>query len=126
MITERGFQRSRTIGAYGGEFAEGRGYVWAEGIRQEIHRRALDAHLRLAQLEEADGHDREAMDILVRAVEIGGCAEEPCRRLMILQARLGRTDAVASTWLNLQRRLAELELDPEPATVTLYRRMAGQ
>ena len=38
---------------------------------------------------------------------------------MALQARIGRTDSIATTGRQLQRYLADLELDPEPATVRL-------
>jgi hypothetical protein len=45
---------------------------------------------------------------------------------MILHDRLGRPELVKSTWRNLQRRLAELDIDPEPETVHLYRQLAGR
>ena len=60
-------------------------------------------------------------------VELDGYAEEPYRRLMILHAARGRLDAVGSTWRQLNRRLAELDLDVEPASARLYRTLtAGQ
>jgi DNA-binding SARP family transcriptional activator len=115
----------RAISAYGGDFAEGLDYLWSEAVREDIRQRALDAHLRLAELEEASDHAQDALDVLERAVEISGSAEEPSRRLMILQNRLDRPDAVASTWRGLQRRLADLDLDPDPETVCLYRQLIG-
>ena len=68
---------------------------------------------------------QRALDVLARAVEIGGCAEEPSRRLMVLQSQMGQIDAMASTWRGLQRRLADLDLEPEPKTIGLYRRLLG-
>jgi DNA-binding SARP family transcriptional activator len=115
----------KAVAAYGGDFAEGLDYFWAEGLREDVHQRALDAHLRLAEFEEASGREDLALAVLARACEIKGSAEESSRRLMILQDRLGRADAVVSTWQRLQRRLAELEIDPEPATVRLYRQLVG-
>jgi DNA-binding SARP family transcriptional activator/LysM repeat protein len=113
----------QAVDAYGGEFAEGLDYLWAEGMRQDLHQRALDAHLRLAELEMSSNHLQAAAEILSRAVQFGGCAEEPSRRLMILQNRLGQPDALASTWRSLQRQLADLGLHPESETVNLYREL---
>ncbi len=111
----------RAVQVYRGDFAAAADYLWAEPVRADLHRRALDAHLRLAELDERAGHREAALAVLERAVALDGVAEEPYRRLMAAQARLGRPDAVRATWRALQRRLAELDLDPEPATVRLYR-----
>jgi two-component SAPR family response regulator len=113
------------VASYGGDFAEGLDFLWSAGVREDLHRSALDAHLRLAESLEASGQQQEALDVLERAVDIAGCAEEPSRRLMILQNRLGRTDAVVKTWQLLQRRLVELDLDPQPETVGLYRQLSS-
>jgi|GEM_PF-1588970 len=42
---------------------------------------------------------------------------------MALQARIGRTDSIATAGRQLQRYLADLEPDPEPATVRLYQEL---
>jgi DNA-binding SARP family transcriptional activator len=116
----------QAVDVYSGDFAEGLDYLWAQGIRQDLHQGALDAYLHLAHLEEASGRTQPALEVLGRAVKIGGCAEEPSRRLMILQDRLGRPESVASTWEGLQHRLAELDLDPEPKTIALYRQLTDR
>ena len=59
--------------------------------------------------------------MLHRAIQLDHYAEEGFRRLMALDGRLGRSDSVRATWSQLQRNLAELQLDPEPETVRLYR-----
>ena len=46
-------------------------------------------------------------------------AEELYRRLMRLQGQLGRPDAVRRTYRLLARRLAELDVDPDPETEQL-------
>jgi DNA-binding SARP family transcriptional activator len=46
-------------------------------------------------------------------------AEELYRRLMRLQAGLGRPNAVGRTYWLLARQLAELDVDPEPETEQL-------
>ena len=45
--------------------------------------------------------------------------EELYRRLMRLQAGLGRPDAVRRTYRLLARRLADLDIDPDPDTEQL-------
>jgi len=115
----------RAVDAYRGDLAEGAGWIWAEAPREDLHRRAIDAHLRLAELEESLANSAAAVAVLERATELDRYAEEPHRRLMLLQAHQGRTDAVKATWRALQRRLVEIDLDPDPATARLYRRLVA-
>lgn len=111
------------VDAYGGEFAATTDYLWAQPVRADLHRRALDAHLRLAEIEERLGRPEDAADVLERAIGLDGVAEEPYRRLMAVQARLGHPEALRATWRTLQRHLADLDIDPEPATVRIYRQL---
>ncbi len=109
------------VDCYRGEFLDGVDYFWVEPVREDLHRRALDAHLRLAELEDALGNPDGATAALERATEFDRYAEEPYRRLMALQGGRGRLDAVNSTWRLLERRLAEIDIDPEDVTIRLYR-----
>ena len=109
------------VDAYRGDLLDGSEEAWIEPARQDLHRRALDAHLRLAELDEAAGHHDAAAATLARAVEVDRYAEEPYRRLMALHSGHGRPDAVTATWKLLRRRLAEIDLDVEAATANLYR-----
>jgi DNA-binding SARP family transcriptional activator len=115
----------RAVDAYRGELLAGTDYGWVEPVRQDLHRRALDAHLRLADLDARLGNPDAAEDTLRRAIDIDRYAEEPYRRLMNLQAELGRPDAVADTWRLLEDRLGEIDVDPEPATERLYRSLTS-
>jgi DNA-binding SARP family transcriptional activator len=108
-----------------GEFVENADYRWVEPVREDLHRRALDAHLRLAELEEELGSLDAAESALDAAIELDRYAEEPYRRLMTLQARRERIDAVAATWRRLERHLAEIDVDPEQATSRLYRTLTS-
>jgi DNA-binding SARP family transcriptional activator len=110
---------------YRGDFAEDADYLWAEPAREDLHRRALDACVRLGELQADAGHLDAAIAALERAVEIDPYAEELYRRLMRLQAQRNRPDGVARTWRLLQGRLAELDVDPEDSTVTLYRELSS-
>jgi DNA-binding SARP family transcriptional activator len=113
------------IDTYRGSFASDVDYLWAEPIREDLHRRALDAHLRLAELEEGLGRPNAAVDVLSRAVALDPFAEEIYRRLMGLHGRMGRTDAITGIWQSLQRNLAEIQLDPEQTTTRLYRTLTN-
>jgi DNA-binding SARP family transcriptional activator len=111
----------RAIDVYRGELLQGSDYTWVEPVRQDLHRRTLDAHLRLAELEDRAGHVDAAVAALERAIDLDRYAEEPYRRIMALHATHGRLDAVTATWKLLQKRLADLDLDVEPTTSRLYR-----
>ena len=66
-----------------------------------------------------------AADVLERVIGLDLYAEEPYRRLMTIQARHGRPDAVTATWLTLQRRLADLDVEVDEATARLYRSLTN-
>ena len=110
----------RAVDAYRGEFLIGDDRPWVEPVRQNLHRRSLDAHLRLAELEEEAGQTDAAVELLERAIERDRYAEEPYRRLMALHGSRGRGDAIRDVWLMLHARVAELDLDVEDATASLY------
>ena len=115
----------RAVDAYRGDLLSGTDYAWVEPVRQDLHRRALDAHLRLADLDARLDNPDAATDTLRRAIDLDRYAEEPYRRLMTLQAKRDRLDAVVDTWKLLEARLGEIDVDPEPATVRIYRSLTG-
>src|SRR5665213_3517546 len=89
---------------YGGDLIENADYRWIEPVREDLHRRALDAHLLLAELEEQLGAPDAAEEVLGRAIELDRYAEEPYRRLMALQGERDRQDADAATRRLLEQR----------------------
>ena len=111
----------RAVELYGGEFVQGSEWIWVEPPREDLHRRAVDAHLRLAEFHERLGDLHAAQATLERVVDLDHYAEEPYRRLMALQSRQGRDEAVRTTWQLLQRRLLDLDLDADPTSLRLYR-----
>ena len=115
----------RAVDAYRGDLLSGSGYPWVEPVRQDLHRRALDAHLRLAELEDQAGHPDAAVAVLERVIDLDRYAEEPYRRLMALHAAHGRLDAVTATWQLLRRRLADLDVDMDETTARLYRTLTA-
>jgi DNA-binding SARP family transcriptional activator len=105
----------RATCAYSGDFCPGLDALWVEPVREDLHRRALDTQLRLAELS-AERQPERAIAVLERTIEVDPICEEAYRRLITLQASLDRRDAAQRTWRLLQGRLAELDLDPEGAT----------
>jgi DNA-binding SARP family transcriptional activator len=105
--------------AYGGVLLDGAPYAWVEVPREDIRRRAVDALARLAQLRQAAGDLEGALGALEQAVAADPVAEELYRRVMRLEANLGRPDAVRRTYRLLARRLADLDVDPDPETERL-------
>lgn len=105
------------VDAYRGDLADGADYLWAEAAREDLHRRALDALVRLADLH----HDRpqQAIADLDRALALDPYAEEIYRRLIRLHAAAGRPDAARRAYRQLRDRLADLDLEPEPTTTAL-------
>ena len=110
----------RAVGSCHGDLLEGTDYHWVEAARQDLRRRAIDAHLRLAELEERRQRPEAAIAVLERAVDFDHYAEEPYRRLMAAYAGQGRLDAVTATWQLPQGRLEDLDLGMDTATVRLY------
>ena len=115
----------RAIESFGGDLVQGSGWLWIEPAREDLHRRAVDAHLRLAEIEERLGNPAAAEAVLERVVDLDRYGEEPYRRLMVFQAKAGRIDAVKASWRLLQRRLLDLDLDPDPSSGQLYRSLTG-
>jgi DNA-binding SARP family transcriptional activator len=115
----------RATDAYTGELLVGSDYPWIEPIRRDLHRRCLDALLRLAEIDDQAGNPESAVSALEKAIELDRYAEEPYRRLMILQAARNRPATVAATWQLLQSRLSALDLEVEDATSRLYHSLTG-
>ncbi len=115
----------RAVDAFRGDLLEGADYPWVEPVRADLHRRALDAHLRLAELEEQAGHLDAAVAVLEQAIELDRYAEEPYRRLMALHGAHGHHEALGAVWQCLGRRLADLDVEMDPATIRLYRSLTA-
>lgn len=74
----------------------------------------------------ARGDRDAAVEVLSRAVLLDRYAEEVFRRLMALLGGIGRRDQIVVVWRQLQQNLDELQLEPEPVTVRLYRELMDQ
>lgn len=116
----------RAVAAYISDFLPAAESLWVEPVREDLHRRALDACVRLSELYLADGRTDAAIAVLERSIEIDSICEDAYRRLLTLQASLGRYDGAQRTWRLLQGRLAELDLEPETTTTELVREIMAR
>jgi outer membrane protein OmpA-like peptidoglycan-associated protein/DNA-binding SARP family transcriptional activator len=97
-------------------------YEWIEPEREALRRQAVDALIHLAGLYESDEPER-SLTVLERARSLDRYAEEIYQRIMKLQARLGRPDAIRRTYRLLESALEELNVDPSQDTQQLLWRL---
>jgi DNA-binding SARP family transcriptional activator len=109
----------RATASYGGDFYPTADALWIEPVREDLHRRALDTQIRLAELYVDANQSDAAIAALERAIELDSICEDAYRRLITLQSHVGRDDGAKRTWVLLQGRLAELDLEPEATTSAL-------
>lgn len=113
---------SQALVHYRGPFAQGCDYLWADTIREHATAQAADAVLRLAHQTEHVG-DSDARDTVLALLERLGTLhpehEQLTQHTMRLYQQAGHHDAARSTYARLQRRLAELGLEPAAATRAL-------
>jgi DNA-binding SARP family transcriptional activator len=120
-------RRSAWLAAsWGGTLVDGAPYGWVEVPREDLRRQAVDALARLAELRQRTGDLEGALAVLEQAIAADPVAEELYRRLMRLQAELGRPDGVRHTYRMLARRLADLDVDPDPETERLVAELLRQ
>jgi DNA-binding SARP family transcriptional activator len=114
------------IDSYTGHLAAEQSYEqsleWIEPEREALRRQAVEALIHLAELREHD-QPEHGLAALERARSLDGYAEEIYQRIMTLQARLGRPDAVRRTYRLLETALEELGADPSQETQQLLWRL---
>ncbi|WP_079124557.1 BTAD domain-containing putative transcriptional regulator, partial [Streptomyces sp. NBRC 110611] len=108
---------------YCGPFAQGGDYLWADAIREHLTTQATDAALRLTHQAEHTPTNPQQRDTALGLLEHLGALHPDHERLTQHAIRLyqasGRHDAARHTYSRLERHLAELGLEPEPATRAL-------
>ena len=82
---------------YRGDFVSDVDYLWVEPVREDLHRRALDVCLRLAEFEEQHGRLDAAVEALSRAVELDRFAEEVFDASWLSTDVSRRVDAIAAS-----------------------------
>jgi len=110
----------RVASTYTGDLLTGADWAWAETPREDLRQRVLDVMVWLGTVRWASGDARGSWQALQRAVDVDPYAEQIYRRIMRLQARLGRPDDAAATFRRLQGRLIEIDLEPTPESTRLH------
>jgi DNA-binding SARP family transcriptional activator len=113
------------ISAYRGPLADGCGYEWIEPHREGIRQQALNAYLALADLI-ADDQPAEALALAQAAIEVDPYADAAYRTAMAICADLGDLDAIRTLRRALTRRMAEIDAEPNDATLALADRLIIQ
>lgn len=107
-----------------GELADGALWEWLDEERYPLTRAQCDALAQLAELHEPDNPER-ALQILEKARTLDPDTEEIYRRIIKIQASLGRVDAANRTAHLLRKRLNEVGLEPDRKTLDLLKRIRG-
>nr|WP_272492898.1 BTAD domain-containing putative transcriptional regulator [Streptomyces noursei] len=111
------------LGHYRGPFAQGADHLWADAIREHLTTLATDAALRLAHQAEHAEAGPQQRDAVLTLLERLSALHPDHERLTQYAIRLyqaaGRHDAARHTYTRLERHLAELGLEPDPATKSL-------
>jgi DNA-binding SARP family transcriptional activator len=111
------------VAAYGGPLCEGADYPWADGLREALHRKAVDALVLLADHTATRHPDPDsALALLDQAADWDPVNEAVYQRIIRLQLAVGRDDAARRTYHLLTRRLADIDATPDPATTALLGR----
>jgi DNA-binding SARP family transcriptional activator len=101
---------------YGGDFAAGDDRAWAVDYATCYRHQILSVYARIAELLEAD-HPDQAIAALETAIDLDPLNEELYQRVMRVQGRQHRPDAVRRTLQRLEARLFELgDVEPSKAT----------
>lgn len=95
---------------------------WLEPWRETLRRDAIDTLARLAELLHNNEPER-ALALLEQATTHDQYAEELYRRIMKLQAHLGRRDAVRRTYQLLEARLTDIDAEPDQETADLLHKL---
>jgi len=114
---------AQAAAVYGGTLLQDAGYEWVEEPREELRRQAADIAGRLAELREQTSDLDGALGALEDGARWDAYNEELYQRIMRLQARMGRLDAVRRTYTRLRDRLAELGVDPDETTERLLQEL---
>lgn len=111
------------LARYGGDYLPDDAYAeWAVGRREELGRLRLALLQRLADLCANQDQTDEAVRCLVDILRADPCHEPAARLLMRLHAAAGRRAEAMRVYRRLAAALqGELDLQPEPRTVSIFR-----
>lgn len=117
--TQRVTALDEALSVYGGKFAEGTDYAWADLTRENLHRRAVDACVLLAEALADDGLTDLALAKYEQAIDWDPTNESLYQQVIKLQLAAHRPDAARRTFEALRTRLREIDAEPDRATTRL-------
>jgi DNA-binding SARP family transcriptional activator len=99
-----------------GEPLTGAPYEWAEPVRENLRRRAIDVLGELGAVLGAEGDLAGAVQALDRARTVDPYCEDVYRRLMSYLADMGREDVALRVYRELEKHVAQLGVQPDEQT----------
>lgn len=111
--------------AYKGDLADGAQYEWVETAREEIRRRVVDGLVQAPEIRLSRDEPDRALSALEEALRADPHFEDLYRRIMRIHRDADRPDAIRRTYRLLERRLAELDVDPAAETTALREAGSG-
>lgn len=108
----------QAVSSFAPELARGHDYHWLEPIREQLRRRAIRAHLHLAELVSAN-NPREAAELTQSAAELDATSEDLSRLAIEAHSRAGNKPAVDAELRRLKTALREIDEAPSPETLAL-------
>ncbi len=111
------------VALYEGPLLADRDDLWCLPLRQAAARHALNAAMRLAELEHKTDPDH-ALDLLTLAVDrIDPYSEVLWCQIMAIQGELNRLPAVRAAFQQFTERLKEIDTEPSRHAMQIYRRI---
>jgi len=110
---------------YEGDFLSEEPYAeWAQPKRQELREKFLGLLLKMAQIYEDRGSQTKAARFYERSIQTDPVLEVGYQRLMTLYAHMGRRSEALKLYETCKKSLqAALEVEPDPLTTSLYKRI---
>jgi DNA-binding SARP family transcriptional activator len=116
------------LGLYRGDFLEADGDIpWTAQARERLKERACKVILAAAERLISGGKTREAAEYLQAGIEVDGCAEALCQRLLEIYKNSGRRLEALALYEKLKSSLsAKLGVEPAPATRAIIESLTGK
>jgi len=116
------------LGLYRGDFLEADGDMpWTAQARERLKERLCKVILTASEHLAASGKTREAAEYLQAGIEVDGCAEALCQRLLQIYKESGRRLEAIALYEKLKTSLsARLGVEPAPATRAIIDSLTGK
>ena len=118
----------KAVELYRGDFLEADLYLpWAETKREAFRRRYTGILSKMASLWERQGKAKKAIDCWQRIIQAEPFTEEACQKMMLLYAKRGMRNTALRVYKGYKKQLkAELDVEPDEVTTSIYRKIAEE